>query len=441
LYRQDQRPVGVLLLVYALFQAVFAVVYSVTDVVVFLLPVVLAYALWIGVGVDALWEFPGRWAWLRKPRAIAGTLLVLGGLVLLATRLPGWAAQSANVTASAEAESQRIRSVAESIKEPDAVLNVEAGIYGTLLYQQAIDGLLLPSPVQVYIPFERGYYDQALTEAAERPVYLMYSYDVTRVPARYRLTRQGEAIRVTLADAITPTRRLQRPLTNDIELTGYDVITGGLSLHWQTDRPIQHDFGVYVHYFVADLTPAGQQDKVPDGRAYYYSPSHWSTDTPILDLFDLPEGVTYVRVGLTRDDPALDESTVIKTGATLEAGEHAVGETLGQLIDLLGYDLVRQGELMRLTLYWQTRRPVPHDYTVFVHCLDADGRRVSQQDQQPLGGFYPTSLWQPGEVIADYYELSPSSLCRRIAVGMYLWPSMEHLRPPTGDAVLIELRR
>jgi hypothetical protein len=57
-----------------------------------------------------------------------------------------------------------------------------------------------------------------------------------------------------------------------------------------------------------------------------------------------------------------------------------------------------------------------------------------------LGGFYPTSLWQPGEVIADTYELSPSSLCRRIAVGMYLWPSMERLRTPTGDTVFIDLR-
>ena len=443
LYRQGRhhRPVGILLLVYALCQAVFAVVYSVSDVVVFLLPVVLAYALWIGAGVAALWEFLGRWAWLHKPRAVAGVLLVLGAFILLVTRLPGWAAQSANVTASTEAEVQRIRSVARSLKEPDAALNVEAGIYGALLYHQAIDGQPRPPAIQVYIPFERVYYDQALAEAAERPVYLMYSYDVTRVPARYRLTRQGEAIRVAVADAITPTHRLNRLLTNDLELAGYDVVTGGLSLHWQTRRPIQHDFGVYVHHFAADLTPAGQQDKVPDGRAYYYPPSHWPTDTPILDLFDLPEGVTFVRVGLTRDEPALDVSTVIKVGPTLEAGEHAVGETLGQTIDLLGYDLSRQGEVVRLTLYWQAHRPVPHDYTVFVHCLDDSGRLIMQQDQQPLGGFYPTSLWRPGEVIADHYELSPSSLCRRIAVGMYLWPSMEHLRPPTGDAVLIEVRQ
>jgi len=438
---QRQRAVGVLLLVYALCQAVFAVVYTVTDVAVFLIPAVLVYALWIGAGVDALWRAAGHWAWLRRPRALVGALLVLMAFALLGTRLPGWAHESAGITARTEAEVQRMRNAAQRLTEPDAVLNVEAGIYGALRYHQVVDGIPIEPAIQVYIPFERAYYDQTLAEAASRPVYLMYSYDSTRVPARYRLTRQGNTLRVTVANVITPTRRLERLVTNDLELAGYDVITGGLSLHWQSHRPIQHDFRVYVHYFGADLTPAGQQDKVPEGWAYYYPPSRWPTDEPILDLFDLPEGVTYVRVGLTRDEPALDVSTVIKAGPTLEAGDHAVGETLGEIIDLLGYDLVRQGEVMRLTLYWQARRPVLRDYTVSVKCLDAGGQWVAQHDQQPLGGFYPTSLWQPGEVIADYYELSPSSLCRRILVGMYLWPSMELLRPPAGDAVVIELRQ
>lgn len=441
-YQQDQRQraVGLFLLIYALTQASFAVAYSVSDVVVFLLPVLLAYALWIGSGVDALWEAVGRWTWLRKPRIVAGLLLAFGALALLATRLPGWAAESVSVTVRTEAEVQRIRSVARNLQEPDAALNVEAGIYGALLYHQVIDGEILPPAIQVYIPFERDYYDRALTEAATRPVYVMYSYDMTRVPARYRLTRQGEALQVTAADVVTPTRRLQRPLTNDIQLLGYDVITGGLSLHWQTSRPIQYDFRVYAHYFTADLTRAGQQDKVPDGRAYYYSPSNWPTDTPILDFFDLPEGVTYAVVGLTRDEPDLEVSTVIKVGSTLESGEHAIGETFGRLIDLLGYDLTREGEVMYLTFYWQVRRPVPHDYTVFVHCLDADGNLITQQDRQPLDGVYPTSLWQPGEVIADRYELSPSSLCQRIAIGLYLWPSMERLFPSEGDAVIVELQ-
>ena len=436
-----RRPFGLLLLLYALAQIAFAVAYSVTDVAVFLLPVILIYALWIGAGVDAVWVALGRWGWASKPRAIGGALLVGATLALLALRLPEWAAQSAAITARTEAEVQRIRSVAQGSTsltlEPNAVLNVEGGIYGALLYHQAINGQTIPPFIQVYIPFARDYYDQTLAEARDRPVYLMYNYDATRVPAHYRLTRQGEVLRVTTATTITPTHLLRRSLTNDIELFGYDIVTGGLSLYWQTRRPIQHDFGVYAHYFAADLTPAGQQDKVPTGRTCYYPPSHWPPNEPILDLFDLPEGVTYARVGLTRDEPA---STVIQVGAILEGGEHPVGENLGQLIDLLGYDLTRQGEIMRLTLYWQARQPVPHDYTVFVHALDANNGLIAQRDQQPLGGFYPTSLWQPGEIIADRYELSPSSLCQRLLVGMYLWPSMERLRPPNGEAITIELR-
>ena len=46
------------------------------------------------------------------------------------------------------------------------------------------------------------------------------------------------------------------------------------------------------------------------------------------------------------------------------------------------------------------------DYTVFVHLLRADGEFVAAFDAKPLGGLYPTSVWEPGELIADARELA-----------------------------------
>ena len=54
-----------------------------------------------------------------------------------------------------------------------------------------------------------------------------------------------------------------------------------------------------------------------------------------------------------------------------------------------------------LKLYWQSEAPLPTDYTTFVHLRNAAGETVAQKDQPPLEGAYPTSLWDPGEIIAD----------------------------------------
>lgn len=63
----------------------------------------------------------------------------------------------------------------------------------------------------------------------------------------------------------------------------------------------------------------------------------------------------------------------------------------------------------RLSLYWQTTQPLRSDYTVSVRPLrggqpveDAQGQPLIQ-DHQPAWNAYPTSRWQPGEVVRDDY--------------------------------------
>lgn len=116
-------------------------------------------------------------------------------------------------------------------------------------------------------------------------------------------------------------------------------------------------------------------------------------------------------------------------------------------LSLLGYDLspatVRAGEVVTLTLYWESQAVPSRDYTVFVHLLDGTGRAVLFGDGPPLGGYYPTGMWGAGEVVADPHPLAlPTDLAPgvyRVMVGMYDLDTMARLVRPDGGGDSIEL--
>ena len=60
---------------------------------------------------------------------------------------------------------------------------------------------------------------------------------------------------------------------------------------------------------------------------------------------------------------------------------------------------------------------------LIINALDATGQRISGWDNPPLGGDYPTSAWDAGEVIADEYVIPVPAHALpgeyTIAVGMY----------------------
>jgi hypothetical protein len=95
----------------------------------------------------------------------------------------------------------------------------------------------------------------------------------------------------------------------------------------------------------------------------------------------------------------------------------------GEVARLLGYRLTSQAAGFSLTLYWQAQQPDTVDYTVFVHLLDEHGQLVRGQDNQPVRGSYPTSIWEPGEVIPDEYTLDRGDLppgAYQLEIGMYV---------------------
>lgn len=101
---------------------------------------------------------------------------------------------------------------------------------------------------------------------------------------------------------------------------------------------------------------------------------------------------------------------------------------------LIGYALsperVRAGESVFLTLYWHAQRDLQTDYTAFVHiAADAASPPTAQRDGAPCQGFYPSSLWRAGDVVADSFAVTipadaPAGTYPLFA-GWYQFPSLE----------------
>jgi hypothetical protein len=89
--------------------------------------------------------------------------------------------------------------------------------------------------------------------------------------------------------------------------------------------------------------------------------------------------------------------------------EIPLGETIGGGITLEGADTLaaaHAGDVLPLALHWRASQPLPADYHVFVHLLDAEGNRMAQSDGQPALWTRPTSSWTPGERIQDRHALT-----------------------------------
>ena len=148
----------------------------------------------------------------------------------------------------------------------------------------------------------------------------------------------------------------------------------------------------------------------------------------VMRLYDPGDGRTLLtrRVGVAtwangQWTARLHEPTFVLPG-DLTPTTATFGDDGGPLIALPGYRLERDGDMLRLTLYWQAGNGKPGDFTRFVHLLDAAGNIVAQVDGAPAGDSYPTGQWLPGEVVADAlaFDLSPLPPGDyRLAVGFY----------------------
>ena len=97
--------------------------------------------------------------------------------------------------------------------------------------------------------------------------------------------------------------------------------------------------------------------------------------------------------------------------------------SFGEVVQLLGYDLVSAKDSLTLTLWWRAAKMPAQDYKRFVHLYEVEsGAVLAQDDAMPRDWTYPTSRWIAGEVVSETITLAAEGLppgVYRLGVGWY----------------------
>ncbi len=289
---------------------------------------------------------------------------------------------------------------------------------------------------------------------------------------------------------------LRHPLkvnfNNELVLLGYDLpqrrVEPGknleITLYWQSLRVAGGDYFIFTHLLDANQTSLGGLDRrLQEGYPvrYWYPGEVVTDDRQIPVDVNAPNGLVWLRIGgyqalngQTEPLPLLIPGQVI-TETSLALGPIFIGYphqvvspqnfapqkmlsiNLGQppLIALRGYTLTDEAgqpltnnpihhtqltlhnSPLKLTLYWQSLALTPIDWSTFVQLRNQAGQTVAQKDGPIGGGQYPTSLWQPGELIADEIFLSPDHLAQdqySLYVGLYDLTTGQRLAVPESPA-------
>jgi len=263
-----------------------------------------------------------------------------------------------------------------------------------------------------------------------------------------------------------------------IQLVGYQVWPGWvqpgqsptLELYWKSlvEQPLEYT--IFIQLVNGHGDPIGQQNEpffsyehrwriggiIPDPRRLWMGAQ--TAPGPYLarmGLFDLTTGQrlpVYASDGrVLGDQVVLGLFYVAQGDRDPRQPQNPLRARLGESIELMGYSLppVPDGQsMLRVQLHWRANNPVDGDYTIFVQLLDSQNYLVTSWDSQPLAGQYPTSHWQPGEIVVDEFDLPlPGELPSgdyRLVTGMYDLASSRRLpaagadgRPLPGNMIVL----
>lgn len=464
----------------------FNLFYTIGDIQVFYIGPALIASLWVGVAVAAAEEAAPALSRLIG-RSLAPTVAALLGLPVAILPLALFLGHGQAVDRHSDRQAEQWwRTLLAADPPAGAVLVTnDRDEMMPLWYLQQVEGAR-PDLTGVFpglLPGEAwsnvgGAVEQALTSG--RPVALIKPMPGLEVKAALSEPDPASGLTPVLGlytDA-APQRRQETVLGDAVRLIGYDarplVAKPGdalqVDLYWQPLRPLTVDLTSFVHLTLPDGSPVAQSDGRPGG--VYYPTSLWRPGEVLRDrhrlaipaeaepgpyrlvagLYELRDGQAALldqaplvgSVGGERP-PIVSKLVVMKRAhanfadQVVLTGYEAAGPRLDPL--LLAYNPPDTGldkSLLMVRLMWQPIRPADRDYTLFVHLVDETGAIVAQHDGPPLGGRYPTSVWQRGEALLDAVRLTlPPDLPAgryRLLVGLYDATAPGLPRVPVWDA-------
>ncbi|HXH13415.1 MAG TPA: glycosyltransferase family 39 protein [Alphaproteobacteria bacterium] len=267
-------------------------------------------------------------------------------------------------------------------------------------------------------------------------------------------------------ETIRPQERPHVRFGEQIELLGYDIRTravspGGaidLTFYFEGLQDIEEDYtlvlelvgpgfmgvsgGLHVSYPGRGSFPTSewQPGTVAVIPMRVYAPLNFPA--PSLMRFRLAFLESPLGRPLPARDPAgIDVTDTLYLGAIKVRAPARHPAPLPRFVFADGIALVTaatappsEGQLS-VTLQWYVLRQPSRDYTVFAHVKDAFGRLIGQQDAPPQDGWYPTSYWEPGEVLIDRFTISlrPHEHCGPASLVIGLYETSTLTRLPVRD--------
>ncbi|MCB9079076.1 MAG: DUF2079 domain-containing protein [Anaerolineaceae bacterium] len=288
-------------------------------------------------------------------------------------------------------------------------------------------------------------------------------------PAFYDFARAPEA---------QPQYPVQVDFSDDLRLLGYDVIDDprraetAVRLYWQALKPLDRHTRLYPFF----LNDQGQVIETTEQRPLltqlWFPPHLWQPGEIVTaetmpwalgDRWSLAAGILTgdnwsdwsqripVQPELTPDSlRRFEANTWVRLGSFERQGRelveitpaepnvqptHTLQANFDHKMELQGYDLspvTEAGPDLVVTLHWRALSPMPQNYNVFVHLVDAEDQLITQHDGEPWWELpLPTSTWQPGETLRDRHVLAlPADLppgTYRLQAGVYYWEDLERL--------------
>ncbi|MGC9398220.1 MAG: 6-pyruvoyl-tetrahydropterin synthase-related protein [Anaerolineae bacterium] len=288
--------------------------------------------------------------------------------------------------------------------------------------EQVVDHLRMPLPEGLapgaYTLSVITYLQATMQEGGEVDVPVRLTDATRREPPDTAICEAGglRLTEVRLPDAVDE----GEALTFDAVWSAVEVPEVALTARWE----VLNGLGKVV---------ASQEGAVAPGSETSLWPKHAWVRAPVrlemppslphspyrLQLTLLAEGKAPVTCSVVEGLPIVARERVFEPPPLPFAQEAFFGEVLR----LLGYDLVSQKNEIRLTLWWQAVQTPARDYKRFVHLYDVDsGVVLAQDDAMPRDWTYPTGAWVAGEVVSETVTLTTEGIPPgeyRLGVGWY----------------------